>query len=96
MCFFSEFKLYPLSLDFPIASISSIKIKLGALFLASLNNFQTFLAPRPEYFYTNSLPDIEKKDISASLAQAFANIVLPVPGGPVNNAPLGIHAPNHV
>ena len=61
--------------------------------MAHLNNSLTFLAPIPTYFYTNSLPLTEKNDIPASFAHAFANIVLPVPGGPVKSAPLGILAP---
>ena len=34
--------------------------------------------------------------IPASPAIAFANKVFPVPGGPINNAPLGILAPKSV
>lgn len=30
----------------------------------------------------------------ASPAQAFANMVFPVPGGPDSNTPLGMRAPN--
>jgi len=41
-----------------------------------------------------SEPLIEKKGTAASPATALANSVLPVPGGPTNNAPLGILAPN--
>ena len=37
--------------------------------------------------YTNSEPDIYKKLTPAYLAVAFAIIVLPFPGGPVNSAP---------
>ena len=36
---------------------------------------------------------MEKNATSASPAHALASIVLPVPGGPVNKAPLGIFAP---
>ena len=36
---------------------------------------------------------MEKKGTFASPATAFANKVLPVPGGPTNSAPLGILAP---
>ncbi len=79
---------------FPIASISSINIILGAFILAYLKSYLTQLAPIPTYFYTNSLPLIEKNEIPASDAQAFAINVFPVPGGPVNRAPLGILAPN--
>jgi hypothetical protein len=36
---------------------------------------------------------MKKKGTPDSPAHAFANSVLPVPGGPVNNAPFGIFAP---
>ena len=39
---------------------------------------------------------IREKRNFASPATAFANNVLPVPGGPTNNAPLGIFAPKSV
>jgi hypothetical protein len=35
-----------------------------------------------------------KKGTPLSPAHALANIVFPVPGGPVNKAPLGIFAPS--
>ena len=35
-----------------------------------------------------------KNGVPASPAIAFANNVLPVPGGPPNNTPLGTPAPN--
>ena len=38
-------------------------------------------------------PDKLKNGTSASPAIALANNVLPVPGGPINNTPLGILAP---
>ena len=43
-----------------------------------------------------SEPEIEKKGTFASPAMAFANKVFPVPGGPINKAPLGILPPNRV
>jgi hypothetical protein len=41
----------------------------------------------------NSAADIEIKGTPASPATAFAKRVLPVPGGPISKAPLGIFAP---
>lgn len=70
-----------------------MKIIEGALFLASSNSSRTLWAPTPAYISMNSLPLIVKKGTLLYPAQAFAIIVLPVPGGPVNNAPFGIRAP---
>ena len=42
---------------------------------------------------TKSEPLIEKNGTPASPATAFANNVLPVPGGPTRSTPLGIRAP---
>ena len=67
---------------------------LGAFDLAYLNNSLTLAAPKPTYISTNSEPLTEKNGTPASPAQAFASNVFPVPGGPVNKAPLGIRAPN--
>lgn len=44
----------------------------------------------------NSAAEIEKKGTPASPATALANKVLPVPGGPIRRAPLGIFAPSLV
>ena len=44
----------------------------------------------------NSAAEIEKNGTPASPATAFANKVLPVPGGPIRRAPLGILAPSFV
>ena len=41
----------------------------------------------------NSAADIEIKGTPASPTTAFAKRVLPVPGGPISKAPLGIFAP---
>ena len=41
-----------------------------------------------------SLSEIEKKGTLASPATALAISVLPVPGGPTSNTPLGILPPN--
>ena len=66
----------------------------GDLFLASLNKSLTLAAPRPPIISTNSDPFIDKNGTLDSLATAFANIVLPHPGGPNIMAPLGGLAPN--
>jgi hypothetical protein len=65
----------------------------GDIALASLKSYLILAAPTPTYISTKSEPDAKKKGTPASPAQAFARSVLPVPGGPVNNAPLGILAP---
>ena len=39
---------------------------------------------------------MEKKGTLLSPAHAFAIMVFPVPGGPVNSAPLGILAPKRL
>ena len=70
-----------------------MKIIEGAYIRACANKSLTFDAPRPTNISTNYEPDIEKKATPAQPAQALANIVFPVPGGPVNNAPFGILAP---
>ena len=51
-------------------------------------------APTPTNISTKSDPDIVKKGTPASPAIALASKVLPVPGGPINNAPLGILPPS--
>ena len=65
----------------------------GIFFLACSNKLRTLLAPTPTYISTKSLPLMEKKGTPASPATAFANKVLPVPGGPTSKIPLGIFAP---
>jgi hypothetical protein len=65
----------------------------GAESLACANKSRTFDAPTPTNISTNYEPEIEKNATPALPAQALANIVFPVPGGPVNNAPFGILAP---
>jgi hypothetical protein len=44
----------------------------------------------------NSAAEIETNGTPASPATAFASKVLPVPGGPIRRAPLGIFAPRSV
>ena len=80
----------------PMASISSMKIIHGAFSLACLNRSRTRLAPTPTNISTKSLPLRLKKGTCASPATAFANKVLPVPGGPTSNAPFGILPPRLV
>ncbi len=79
-----------------MASISSIKIMLGAFSLACLKRSLTREAPTPTNISTNSDPDKEKKGTLASPATALAINVLPVPGGPTSITPLGIFAPSLV
>ena len=68
----------------------------GAFSFAFLNRSLTLDAPTPTNISTKSEPEIEKNGTPASPATAFASIVLPVPGGPTSNAPLGIFAPSFV
>lgn len=78
-----------LSLLAATASSSSMKIMAGAFSLANSNTSRTSLAPSPMYFLTNSEATILINVAFVSLATAFASKVLPVPGGPYNNIPLG-------
>ena len=73
-----------------------MKIMQGALALAWRNRSRTRLAPTPTNISTNSEAAIEKNGTPASPAIARARRVLPVPGGPINNTPLGILAPTDV
>ena len=75
---------------------SSIKPIEGDSYLAFAKRSLTLLAPTPTNNSTNSDAAIEKKGTPASPAIAFANKVLPVPGGPTSKTPLGIVAPNLV
>ena len=85
-----------LPLALPTASISSMNTIQGAFSLACLNRSLTLEAPTPTNISTKSEPEIEKNGTFASPATAFANRVLPVPGGPTSNAPLGIFPPRAV
>ena len=71
-----------------------MKIIAGAFFLAFINKSLTLEAPTPTNISTNSDPEIEKNGAFASPATARANKVLPVPGFPTSNTPVGIFAPN--
>ncbi len=77
----------------PTASISSMKMMQGAFFWACLNRSRTREAPTPTYISTKSEPLKEKNGTPASPAMARASKVLPVPGSPESNTPLGILAP---
>ena len=77
----------------PTASISSTNTMQGLCFLAWSNRSRTRLAPTPTNISTNSEPEIEKNGTPASPATARAISVLPQPGGPTINTPLGICAP---
>ena len=84
---------YFASLLLPMASISSIKMIHGADCCACLNKSLTLDAPTPTNISTKSEPDNEKNGTFPSPATALASNVLPVPGGPTSNAPLGSFAP---
>merc|ERR1719356_1035337 len=73
----------------PTASISSKKMRQAFLVRAISNSSLTILAPSPTYFWTNSDPITLMKQASVLFATALAHKVLPVPGGPYNNTPLG-------
>ena len=66
----------------------------GDLLLAVANSSLTLEAPTPTKISTKSDPEVGIKGTPASPAQAFANIVFPVPGGPERSTPFGILAPN--
>ncbi len=83
----------PAPLCLPTASISSIKIRQGALLRPCSNISLTRAAPTPTNISTKSDPLILKKGTSASPATALASKVLPVPGGPTMSTPLGILPP---
>jgi hypothetical protein len=64
-----------------IESISSMKMIAGLDSLASLKRVLISFSDSPTYFEITSEEEIEKKVPSASVAQALAKYVLPVPGG---------------
>ena len=68
----------------------------GAFSRAWRKRSRTREAPTPTNISTKSEPEIEKNGTPASPATAFASSVLPVPGGPTNNTPLGILPPKAV
>jgi len=64
-----------------IESISSMNIMDGFYSLAMVNRVLINFSLSPTYFEMRSAEDTEKKVPSASVAQAFAKYVFPVPGG---------------
>lgn len=69
----------------------------GFFYLAILNNALINFSDSPTYFEIKSDEDIEKNVPSASVAQALARKVLPVPGGPYNKIPFhGLRAPSKI
>ena len=86
----------PAPLCLPTASISSIKTTQGAFCFAVLKRSLTLPAPAPTNISTKSAPEIEKNGAPTSPATAFANKVLPVPGGPTKRKPFGNFAPHFV
>ena len=77
----------------PTASISSIKMRQGALLRPCSNMSRTRLAPTPTNISTKSEPEMLKNGTSASPATALASRVLPVPGEPTIKIPRGILPP---
>lgn len=84
----------PPLLFLPTASISSMNIIAGAFYLAVANKSLTLAAPTPTKISTKSDPETGINGTPASPAQAFANMVLPVPGGPDKSTPFGMRAPS--
>ena len=78
----------------PMASSSSMKMMLGAAFLACSNRSRTRDAPTPTNISTNSEALTEKNGAPASPAVALASSVLPVPGEPTKMTPLVILPPS--
>ena len=68
----------------------------GDYILATANKVFINFSLSPIHLETKLEADILKKVHLHSVATAFASIVLPVPGGPTSNAPLGILAPSFV
>jgi hypothetical protein len=64
-----------------------MKIIEGFFSLALLNKAFISFSLSPTYLLIRSEEDTEKKVPSASVAQALAKKVLPVPGGPYNKIP---------
>ena len=70
------------------ASISSTKMILGAIALASANNARTSFSLSPCHLLVSVLAVMAKNVERDSVATALASIVLPVPGGPKRSIPL--------
>ena len=58
-----------------------------------MNNDLIALSLSPTYLFNNSGPFIEMKLALASFATAFANKVLPHPGGPYKSTPTAFDIP---
>lgn len=71
-----------------ILSISSIKMTAGARSFASVKSARINFSPSPIHFEVNVDAEQLKKVDLHSVAIAFANMVLPFPGGPYNKIPL--------
>lgn len=65
-----------------MASISSMKMMLGARSRAIWKISLTSFAPSPMNFWTSSLPTTSMNVLFVLAATAFARSVFPVPGGP--------------
>mmetsp|Transcript_42495 Transcript_42495/g.69811 ORF Transcript_42495/g.69811 Transcript_42495/m.69811 type:complete len:215 (+) Transcript_42495:605-1249(+) len=63
-------------------STSSMNTMAGAILEASVNTARTYFSPSPNHFEATLLMVRCRKCAPASVASAFASIVLPVPGGP--------------
>eukprot|EP00601_Ochromonadales_sp_CCMP2298_P023279 CAMPEP_0173311818 /NCGR_PEP_ID=MMETSP1143-20121109/23755_1 /TAXON_ID=483371 /ORGANISM="non described non described, Strain CCMP2298" /LENGTH=189 /DNA_ID=CAMNT_0014253879 /DNA_START=183 /DNA_END=749 /DNA_ORIENTATION=+ len=70
------------------ASISSKNMTEGCS-LAVVKRARISFSPSPRYLLVTEEADMEKNTKSDSEATAFASNVLPVPGGPKSNTPLG-------
>jgi len=70
-------------------SISSMKIILGCVFRARLNNPAINLFDSPNHLFVNTDAAMFMKVAPDSLARALASIVFPHPGGPYSRTPLG-------
>lgn len=73
----------------PMASNSSMNIIAGDFSLAKAKASLIIFAPSPMNIYTSYGPANFKNVAFVWAAQALANIVFPVPGGPNNKTPLG-------
>mmetsp|Transcript_38155 Transcript_38155/g.89489 ORF Transcript_38155/g.89489 Transcript_38155/m.89489 type:complete len:371 (-) Transcript_38155:247-1359(-) len=72
-----------------IESISSMKMTDGCIFLARLKRARICFSDSPTHFDTSDEAEMLKKVDSHSVATAFANMVLPLPGGPNKRTPFG-------
>lgn len=63
-------------------STSSMKTTAGAVLLARLNTARMYFSPSPNHLLATLDMDTLIKFAPASVATAFASMVLPVPGGP--------------